>query len=97
MGRTIDRITHQVDDVLNFVRAKPLIFGNNDLIDLLNSAIRYINKPQGITINLPSNTTTLHCDGKQLEIVFYNLINNSSIFSNFFSLEPNKQCNSGYG
>jgi len=67
----------QIEDVLNFVRKKPLDIEKTSLLTLLQSAVNNIETPERVTINLPDNEILLECDFSKLVIVFMNLITNS--------------------
>lgn len=67
----------QIEDVLNFVRKKPLDIEKVSLPTLLQSAVNNIETPERVTINLPDNEILLECDFSKLVIVFMNLITNS--------------------
>ncbi|MCH7969150.1 MAG: PAS domain S-box protein [Thaumarchaeota archaeon] len=77
INRAITRINHQVDNVLDFVKNKPLQFENTSLSSILDFVIEKINVPADVTINLPKNDTEIFCDFEKLEIVFLNLITNA--------------------
>jgi len=75
--RAIDRITHQIDDVMDFVRQKPLTLTHNYFLDILNSSIMSMKIPESIKIITPKDDFVLYCDPEQIQIVFSNLILNS--------------------
>ena len=77
INRAITRINHQVENVLDFVRDKPLEFENTSVSSILNYVIDKINVPSDVTINLPKNDVKIYCDFEKLEIVFINLITNA--------------------
>lgn len=77
MDRAVSRIAHQIEDVLNFVRITPLSLKPASLISIINSAIKSIEIPQKIQLNIDGDDITITCDEKKLEIVFINLILNS--------------------
>ena len=77
INRAVMRINHQVENVLDFVRDKPLQFENISLSSILNFVIDKINVPSDVTINLPKNDVKIYCDFEKLEIVFINLITNA--------------------
>jgi signal transduction histidine kinase len=77
MDRAIDRISHQVEDVLNFVRVTPLDVSPISIHSTIKSAIKSIEIPKNITIELPKNDFQVHGDARKLEVVFINLILNS--------------------
>jgi len=67
----------QIEDVLNFVRKKPLDIEKVSLPTLLQSAINNIETLERVTIHLPDNEILLECDPSKLTVVFMNLITNS--------------------
>ncbi|PBO84671.1 MAG: hypothetical protein COA77_08460 [Thaumarchaeota archaeon] len=76
-NRSIDRITHQINDVMDFVRQKPLTLTNNYFLEILNSSILSMNIPKSIKIIKPKDDFVLYCDPEQIQVVFSNLILNS--------------------
>ncbi len=77
MNRAIDRMSQQIDDVLNFVRLTPLNLEVTTLIPLVKSVIKTIEIPPNIKIEIPVNDLQINCDARKLEIVFTNIIQNS--------------------
>ncbi|MFB5613421.1 MAG: sensor histidine kinase, partial [Nitrosarchaeum sp.] len=77
MDRAIFRMSHQIDDVLNFVRTTPLNLSEKKLSDILNTSIDSLEIPNNIKLEIPDSDFTLFCDSKKLEIVFINIILNS--------------------
>jgi len=77
---TIERIalklSHQIHDVLTFVRASPLQLTTVSLVEILNQIVKEIFVPSTIKINLPKNDMTIKCDMNKLKRVFSNLIVN---------------------
>ena len=70
-------MSHQIEEVLNYVRKKPLDIEEVSLPPLLQSAINNIEIPERVTIHLPDNKILLECDFSKLVVVFMNLITNS--------------------
>jgi len=77
MNRAIDRLSHQINDVLNYVRTTPLKVEKVKVTTLLNSAKKSLNIPDNIIISIPNSELELECDVEKLEIVFINLFLNS--------------------
>lgn len=77
LHRAIDRMSHQIEDVLDFVRSFTLTFKNHLINEIISSSIEKITLPDLVKINLPRNFVYLVCDALKLEIVFTNLILNS--------------------
>ena len=77
MKKSIDRLAHQVDNVLDFVRTKDPILSKWNLNTILLETIEQIQVPDTITISLPEKNLLISCDKEQFEILFLNLIKNS--------------------
>jgi len=77
MEKAVMRITHQVNDVLDYVRPRPLNIKSHSLLNILCQTIESIKESKDIIINIPKNDVNLHCDAAKLEILFVNLILNS--------------------
>ena len=75
--RAIQRMTYQIDDVLNFVKRTDLILQPVSLISMFDSVIANSLVPPGITILKPRTDATLTCDSRKIEAVFTNLITNA--------------------
>src|SRR3989338_8829667 len=78
---TIERITlklsHQIHDVLTFVRASPLQLTQSSIVEILNQTIKQLFVPTTVKINLPKNDMTIKCDINKLKRVFSNLLINA--------------------
>lgn len=77
LHRAINRISHQIDEVLDFVRPSKLTVTNNLLNEIIISAIDKIAKPDEIKINLPNNFVYVSCDFIKFEVMITNLIMNA--------------------
>lgn len=77
LHRAINRISHQIDEVLDFVRPSKLTVTNNLLNEIIISAIDKIAKPDNIKINLPNNFVYASCDFIKFEVMITNLIMNA--------------------
>lgn len=71
-----EKMSRQINDVLDFVRTRPPQLQNNSISAILNSALKNM-KTENIKITKPDNDVTIQCDSKQLEVAFGNLITNS--------------------
>jgi len=95
--RAIYRISHQVDDVLDFIKDRPLKKKHAKISVILHDTLKRIEIPNKIKINLPKTDVTIPCDSDRLEVVFVNLLmnsiqalgNNGEIYINV-SDEPNE-------
>lgn len=77
MNRAIDRMSHQINDVLNYVRITPLKTSTVKITNLLLAAKKSLNVPDNITISIPESEIKIDCDVEKLEIVFINIFLNS--------------------
>ena len=77
MDRAIKRMSHHIEDVLNYVRITPLNQKTISLKSLLQSSISSIEIPDNIDVYLPDNDFEIKCDTEKIEIVFINLLLNA--------------------
>lgn len=73
----VKRISHQINDVLDFVKTRNPNLMVWKLNQILKSSIEKINIPDRIEVMLPSQDFTIKCDKDQFEILFINLILNA--------------------
>ncbi|MGI0075614.1 MAG: sensor histidine kinase, partial [Nitrosotalea sp.] len=76
MERAIARISHQLEEVLDYVLPRPLNLQTHSLHDILESAISKIDFGE-VVLNVPKEDLIIVCDGAKIEIVFTNLILNA--------------------
>ena len=77
VDRSIDRIIHQVDDVLGFVREIPIKLEKTTLSEIIHESLDSITIPDKIKFILPKDNFELICDKRQLAVGLTNLILNS--------------------
>ncbi len=77
LDRAVYRMSHQLEDVMDYVRISPLKMQNYSLCVILQDVVERISTPGHITIRLPQNDRTIFCDPEKLEIVFVNLLMNA--------------------
>lgn len=77
IDKSITRISHQVDDVLGYVRNSPLKLSNLSVHELLNSSIEKINVPENVEIVISDKDVNINCDPVKIDAVFINLVVNS--------------------
>lgn len=77
IGDAIDRISHQVNNVLDFVRGKSISKKSYSLHDILNSTINDISKSEKIKISTIGPDVEIECDFEGLKIILINLITNA--------------------
>ena len=75
--KSIDRISHQVDDVLDYVRTSPLQFMTCSVRDTIFSLIDRISIPDDIQIIIDKFDMDIVCDSEKMEAVFINILMNS--------------------
>ena len=75
--KSIDRISHQVDDVLGYVRNSPLNLSSVSLHELVQDSISKVNVPNDVQMEISSKDVKIDCDPVKLDAVFINLIVNS--------------------
>lgn len=77
IDRAVGRMTHQIDEVLDFVKPRPLNIEKKSLLTILHSTLDGFVKPDTVKINLPQNDVQIKCDATKLEIVFSNIMLNA--------------------
>jgi len=77
ISRNLNRISRQVDDVLDFIRVHPLEKEDVSLNSLLRDCVASLTIPKNIKINFPQKDLFVFGDPFQLQIVFKNILNNS--------------------
>jgi signal transduction histidine kinase len=75
--KSIDRISHQVDDVLGYVRNSPLKLTNVSISKVIENSLEKVNVPKDIEVSIADNDTKIDCDVDKIDAVFINLIVNS--------------------
>jgi len=75
--KSIDRISHQVDDVLGFVRNSPLKLSYASLKSVIIKSIEKIKVPYDVKITVNEKDVKANCDLEKLDAVFINLFVNA--------------------
>jgi signal transduction histidine kinase len=76
--KSIFRMTHQIDGVLDYVKGTPIIKKRpSSMNDTIISALQTLMIPINITINFPKEDVVMLCDSQKMQIVFSNLILNA--------------------
>jgi signal transduction histidine kinase len=73
----INRISHQIKDVLEYVRITPANIKRTSLDEMIDSALNTIQIPQNVIIKNSPTNIELNCDQQKMEIVLINLILNA--------------------
>ena len=74
---SVRRISHQVEEVLNYVRTTPMILNPYSINQTLIEAIDTLDVPSNIEIIIPKNDVTINFDHEKILIVFVNIILNA--------------------
>ena len=77
MDDAISRMSHQIKDVLDYVRISPNDIADSSLNKIIRDSIESLDVPNNITIALPKNDLNIKCDVRKIEVVFINLILNA--------------------
>lgn|GEM_PF-1250285 len=75
--KSIFRMTHQIDGVLDFVKQTPLKKRSCSLNEVIVSAIQTIMIPPNITVSFPETDPIIVCDPDKMQVVFANIILNA--------------------
>ena len=76
--RSIGRMSHQIEDVLDFVKPVPLQVESHSLLDTINDAIEKASMPDSISLELPEFDIEFNFDKDKMDVVFDNIITNAS-------------------
>ena len=77
MENSIKRMSHQIEDVMNYVRVTPANISDNSLIEIVKSAASNFEIPKNIEMIFPKDDFVIKSDKEKIEIVFINLILNA--------------------
>ncbi len=75
--KSIERISHQVDDVLGYVRNSPLKLSTTSLRTIILGSIDKIHVPHDVTITVSNSDVIVSCDSIKIDAVFINLTVNA--------------------
>jgi two-component system sensor histidine kinase HydH len=75
--RAVQRMAHQIDDVLNFVKKTDLVMQTMSIHSIIDSAINGLIIPLNVKISKSEQDVQINCAARKLEAVFSNLILNS--------------------
>ena len=77
LDNSISRISHQIDDVLDFARTTPLEKTITSIKEIITKSVSDLGIPKDINLELPQNDEKVDCDEQKLRTVFSNLILNA--------------------
>ncbi|MFZ0183922.1 MAG: PAS domain S-box protein [Nitrosotalea sp.] len=76
IDRSIKRMSHQLEEVMDYVTPKPLDLKNSSLVEIIKSALSNVSTTE-VQVEMPENDMSMLCDSEKLEIVLTNLILNA--------------------
>ena len=74
---SVRRISHQIEEVLNYVRTTPMISKPHSINQSLQEAIDTLDVSPNIKISIPQNDIIINFDHEKMLIVFVNIILNA--------------------
>lgn len=77
MEKSIFRMTHQIEGVLEYVQKMPLQKKPESLKKIIKTSYSSMEIPENIVIYPPNEDITYNCDSVKMEVVFENLILNA--------------------
>ena len=77
LRRAMNRMSHQVDDVLDFVRTSELKLQPYSVLDIINSVRDGVTIPNDVKIKIDQENVRINCDYRKIEAVFTNLLLNA--------------------
>jgi len=77
LDRAIFRMSHQVEDVLDFVKPTKLNIAEHSLLHILQESLERIDVTKKVTLKIPKRDCAVPCDNEKIEILFVNLISNA--------------------
>ena len=77
INNAVNRITHQIEDVLDFVKTSPLVIEKTSLLDILTQILDSQDLHDDVNVVLPQNDVIARCDSQKMRIVFLNLLLNA--------------------
>ncbi|MCV0373628.1 MAG: HAMP domain-containing histidine kinase [Nitrosarchaeum sp.] len=73
----IEKMTRQINEVLDFVRIAPLLKKESSIKKILQDSLIGFTIPQNVFIKIPDNDSIVMCDGEKIQSVFSNIIGNA--------------------
>lgn len=77
INRSISRMTHQIEGVLNYVKTPRIDPKPYALTEILDMGIRNVDVPDNIRLELPMTDAMIRCDIQKMSFVFTNLVMNA--------------------
>lgn len=77
IGLSVRRISHQIEDVLNYVRTTPISLKTHSINKTLQQAVDTLDVPPNIKIALPQEDVAIKFDHDKMLVVFVNIMLNA--------------------
>ncbi|AJW71474.1 sensor histidine kinase [Nitrosopumilus adriaticus] len=77
MQHSVERMNHQIDEVLGFIKKHPPKRENVKFSEIISNSLKSFQFPKNIKISVSENDGILWCDKNQIQNVIVNLISNS--------------------
>lgn len=77
IGLSVRRISHQIEDVLNYVRTTPILLKTHSINKTLQQAVDTLDVPPNIKIALPQEDVAIKFDHDKMLVVFVNIMLNA--------------------
>ena len=74
---SVRRISHQIEEVLNYVRTTPLMLKPHPINQTLQEAVDTLDVPKNIHVVLPQNDVVINFDYEKMLVVFVNILLNA--------------------
>ena len=74
---SVRRISHQIEEVLNYVRTTPLVLKSHSVSKTLQEAIETLDVPPNIKVTVPNSDVRLEFDHDKMLVVFVNIVLNA--------------------
>lgn len=75
--RAISRMSHQIEDVLDFVKPIPLKTSQNSIKKTIHYALEKTKLSQKVKLNLPKEDIVMKFDADKMDVVFDNILTNA--------------------
>jgi len=77
INKSITRISHQVDQVLNYIKKTPLVTADTTVLTILKQSLDVITIPNNISIEIPEEDIGVKWDETKISVLFVNIILNA--------------------
>lgn len=76
--RSISRMSHQIDDVLDYVRTSPVDKKAESCLGVVRSVLDLNPLPENIKVVMPKQDSLIPFDAQKIEVVFTNILKNAA-------------------